>query len=509
MAGVEEVDVLVIGGGNAAFAAAVSAHEAGAPRVLLLEKAPSAALAGGDTFYTAGAFRIAHGGLQDLHAAGILDPASHPPADRIVLEPYTPQQFADDVRRLDGSGRADERLVSKLVDGSREIAMWMAGLGVGFELAFHRQAYEVGDPPKFVFWGGLALVTKNGGKGLVDAWLDIAKQRGIEIRYDSAATGLVLDEHGTVVGAKVGEKVIRATGGVVLAAGGYSASRQMRIQHLGPQWGPALVRGTPYNEGDALNFAVRDAGARVAGDWAGCHATCWDAHAPEGDRNLTNQYTKSGYPLGLMINANGERFVDEGADFRNMTYAKYGRAILDQPGGYAFQVWDGKTIPLLRKEEYGDDVVRKITANTVPELAHALEAEDLGAPDEFVHTVATYNASLISVDGAAFNPALKDGIGTQGLALPKTNWALPLDTPPFMAVKVTCGITFTFGGLAVDANTANVLSEKGGKPISGLYCTGEMLGNLWWNNYPGGSGLVAGAVFGRIAGREAALRTKK
>lgn len=509
MTDVEEVDVLVVGGGNAAFAAAVSAHEAGATRVLLVEKAPSATLAGGDTFYTAGAFRIAHGGLADLHAAGILDPVSHCAPERIVLEPYTSEQFAGDVRRLDGSGRADERLVSKLVEGSREVARWTARLGVRFELAFNRQAYEVGDPPRFVFWGGLALVTKDGGKGLVDAWLDISKQRGIEIRYDSAATGLVLDEGGSVVGAKVGGKIIRAKGGVVLAAGGYGASRAMRMKHLGPQWGPALVRGTPYNEGDALNFAVRDAGARVAGHWAGCHATCWDAHAPEGDRNLTNQYTKSGYPLGLMINANGARFVDEGADFRNMTYAKYGRAILDQPGGYAFQVWDGKTIPLLRNEEYGDDVVRKIAADTIPELARALETEGLASSEEFVKTVATYNASLISVDFAAFNPAIKDGVGTQGLVLPKTNWALPLDTPPFMAVKVTCGITFTFGGLAVDAETASVLAEKDGKPIDGLYCTGEMLGNLWWNNYPGGSGLVAGAVFGRIAGREAALRAKK
>jgi len=251
----------------------------------------------------------------------------------------------------------------------------------------------------------------------------------------------------------------------------------------------------------------------MAGDWAGCHSTTWDANtdANAGQRELTNQYTKSGYPLGIMVNANGLRFVDEGEDYRNYTYAKFGRAILQQPGGYAFQIYDAAVIGHLRKEEYADDVVEKIFANSLSELGDKLETVGLVDKGQFVSSVKEFNGAChqhrLEHDGLRWDPAVKDGLSTQSaaaqLAIPKSNWALPLEKGPFMAVKVVCGITFTFGGLSIAPESAAVTSKAGGV-IEGLYCTGEMVGGLFYHNYPGGSGLTAGAVFGRKAGREAA-----
>ena len=274
------------------------------------------------------------------------------------------------------------------------------------------------------------------------------------------------------------------------------------------------VRGTPYNTGDGLALAQR-VGARLTGDFAGCHSTCWDANAPDdrGDRVLSNQFTKSGYPLGLMLNAHGARFVDEGEDFRNYTYAKFGREIMSQPDGFAFQVWDSTAVPWLRKEEYAEDVVERIWGDTVEELAGKLVAKGLLDKDAFVETVSRYNnaarAYKAENPGARWDPAVKDGVSTQSaslqLDLPKSNWALPLEQPPFLAVKVTCGITFTFGGLAIDPETAGVISDATGRPIPGLFCAGELVGGIFYNNYPGGSGLTGGVVFGRKAGEAAAI----
>jgi len=254
-------------------------------------------------------------------------------------------------------------------------------------------------------------------------------------------------------------------------------------------------------------------GAKLVGDWRGCHSTCWDANAPTnaGDRKLSNQFTKSGYPLGIMVNINGERFVDEGQDFRNYTYAKIGKQILLQPEGRAFQVWDAKTIPRLRREEYGDGVVQKITASTIEELAGSLMDEGLKDKESFLRTVREYNDAVhqhrMGHPGSKWDPAVKDGLSTQSsrklLTVAKSNWALPIEKGPFLAVKVACGITFTFGGLAIDPGTGGVLSESG-EVIRGLFCTGEMIGDLYYNNYPGGSGLTAGTVFGMKAGHAAA-----
>jgi tricarballylate dehydrogenase len=198
-----------------------------------------------------------------------------------------------------------------------------------------------------------------------------------------------------------------------------------------------------------------------------------------------------------MVNADGRRFVDEGADFRNLTYARYGREVLAQPGQFAWQVFDAKITGLLR-DEYRIKQVTKVTADTIEDLARKLDGVD---PVAFLDTVKRYNEAVRA--DIPFNPNVKDGRDTEGVTPRKSNWANKIDTPPFEAYQITCGITFTFGGLAIEPHTANVLSEEG-DPIPGLYACGELVGGLFYFNYAGGSGLTAGAVFGRLAGEGAA-----
>jgi len=199
-----------------------------------------------------------------------------------------------------------------------------------------------------------------------------------------------------------------------------------------------------------------------------------------------------------MINARGERFVDEGADFRNYTYAKYGRVILEQPGQFAWQIFDRKVIHLLR-DEYRIKRVTKARADTLEELVGKLD--DVNAA-RALENIKAYNAAVMT--DVPFNPNVKDGRSTRGLAVPKSNWANTIDEPPFEAYAVTCGLTFTFGGVKIDAD-ARVI-DTDGEVIPGLYAAGEMVGGLFYFNYPGGSGLMAGSVFGRIAGGSAGRR---
>jgi tricarballylate dehydrogenase len=322
-------------------------------------------------------------------------------------------------------------------------------------------------------------------------------ENGIEVRYEHAVSGLLRDDTGAVIGvtakSPTGQEDIEA-GAVVLACGGFESNPRMRAAYLGPNWDIAKVRGTPYNTGEGLQMAL-DAGALPYGHWSGCHAVAWDAAAPPtGDLELTNLLTKQSYPIGIVVNAEGRRFVDEGADFRNFTYAKYGAEILRQPGGLAYQLFDAKTEPLLRQDEYTAPGVSRFEANNVRGLAEKMGLEQ----DALERTVEGFNAA---VQPGEFNPAIKDGKRTEGISPPKSNWAQPLDSPPFYGFAVTCGITFTFGGLGIDEG-ARVLDQSG-QPIPGLHAAGELVGGLFYHNYPGGSGLTSGAVFGRRAGRSA------
>jgi tricarballylate dehydrogenase len=237
-------------------------------------------------------------------------------------------------------------------------------------------------------------------------------------------------------------------------------------------------------------------GAMPYGNWSGCHAVGWDRNAPEfGDLSVGDGFQKHSYPWGVMVNADGRRFVDEGADFRNYTYAKYGRVILNQPGQFAWQIFDTKVTHLLR-DEYRIKQVTKVTANTLEELVQKLE--DVNA-EAALAELRAYNAAVQTE--VPFNATIKDGRGTRGLAVNKSNWANTLDEPPFEAYAVTCGITFTFGGLRIRTD-GQVLSTDGA-PIAGLYAAGELVGGIFYFNYPGGTGLTNGAVFGRIAGASA------
>jgi precorrin 3B synthase CobZ len=507
-------DVLVVGSGNAGFSAAVAAAEAGAPRVVLIDKCPES-WAGGNSYFTAGAYRIAHGGLSDI--LPLVSGVSADEAARIDLAPYTEADFAADMASV-CAGRSDPALSKALVEESGAAIRWLAGNGVRFCLSFNRQAYEVDGRLKF--WGGLCLRTPGGGKSLVEDHRRIASERGVQVRWSTALRDIRRggpDDRGlvAVVSADGAERSISA-GAVIFAAGGFEANPRLRSQYLGPGWDMAYVRGTPFNTGDVLELALNRLDAQAYGNWSGCHSTAWDAGSGvdphQGHREASNEFTKSGYPLGLMLNVNGERFVDEGVDLRNYTYAKFGRAILAQPEHVAFQIWDSRTSGLLRSEEYRPERVEHITGNTIEELADACVEKGLRGRSTFIRTVSEYNAAVYAHrqenTSAKFDPAIRDGLSTQSsskqLPLAKSNWAQPLDKGPFLAVKVTSGVTFTFGGLKVNPPTAQLLSATTGRPIPGLYCVGEMMGGLFYQNYPGGSGLTSGTVFGRRAGRAAA-----
>jgi tricarballylate dehydrogenase len=482
----DRTDVIVVGGGNAGFSAAIAAAERGR-RVVLLEKAAQSAR-GGNSYYTAGAFRISHDGLNDLGDLIEPDPR-HAVTD---LASYAPADFQLDMKRVT-SGRNDQQLTDVLVDNGADTLRWLRGHGLRFRLMYERQAYPDATGRQR-FWGGLAVGSVGGGIGLIEQHVAAAERLGVEVRYEAAGRSLLIEEdivRGVVYEDAEGQPVELRADSVILAAGGFEADAQMRREYLGEGWERAKVRGNPLNTGDMLRAAVA-AGAARYGDWNTCHSVAWDANAPEtGSRTLTNQLTRGGYFLGIVVNVNGERFIDEGSDYRNFTYAKYGAEILKQPEGRAFQVYDSTTRPMLRTEEYDSDGASVHVADSLEELAALIGVDS----DTFVDTVQAFNANIDTQ--RPFDASIKDG-RSSAVQPPKSNWAVEIAVGPFYAFPVTCGITFTFGGLRADDH-GRVLKDDGA-PIAGLYVCGEMVGGLFSGNYPGGSGLTSGAVFGRRAG---------
>ena len=310
---------------------------------------------------------------------------------------------------------------------------------------------------------------------------------------------LIQDNKGRICGITVlgpdGFEDISA-GSVVLASGGFEANAEMRSRYLGPGWENVKVRGVPYNTGDGIRMAL-EVGAQSHGHYSGCHAVAWDMNAPaSGDRNITELYQKHSYPYGLIVNLNGKRFVDEGYDFRNYTYVTYGRALMDQPQGLAYQIFDGKVIERkLLRDEYNIPEVTRFEANTIEELAVGLDID----PQGLVEEIEAYNKAVRT--DIEYNPTIKDGRCTEGLEVNKTNWAETIDTPPYVGYAVTTGISFTFGGVKI--NNRGQIMNSSLEPIPGLYAAGEMVGGLFYYNYPGGSGLSAGMTFGKLAGETA------
>ena len=493
---VSNPDVVVVGSGNAAMCAAIAAREAGA-EVMVLEKAPQH-FRGGNSYFTAGGFRFPYRGLDDIRR--LIPDLSDAEAHNIDVGRYDQPAFYDDMMRVT-EGLSDPALADTLVSRAFPTMDWLRERGMRWVLMFGRQAFKVGEITRF--WGGLIVEAVGAGKGLSDREFEIVEEMGVKIAYETKAVRLLVNQRGAVEGITVqtsgGFEDVHC-GAVVLACGGFEANPEMRTRYLGQGWELAKVRGTRYNTGDGIRMAL-EAGAQPFGHWSGAHAVAWDLNAPPfGDRVIADLFQKHSYPFGLIVNINGQRFVDEGADFRNYTYARYGREVLHQPERAAFQLFDQKVIHLLR-DEYRIPQVTKAESPTIAGLA-----EQLGIDEQALEqTIADFNAA---VQPGEFNPTVLDGKRTERISPPKSNWALPLDSPPYVGFAVTCGVTFTFGGLRILPDTAQVLDTED-RPMPGLYAAGELVGGLFYHNYAGGSGLMAGSVFGRIAGASAAAGVRR
>lgn len=485
-------DVIVAGAGNAALAAAVAARQAGAGRVVVLEKA-TPEMRGGNTHWSGALMRFA---FSDGDALKQIVPEAEAEFPNFFndVPVYRPDDFlADLVRSSDGL--ADDDFARLLVSNSFETLRWMhQDCGIVFEPAAELVGVRTNEQ---VNWPKGAIIrVRHEGPGLSGGWFDCAERHGVEIRYGAALADIAW-EGGRVAGAVVrtgdGIETLHAPA-VILACGGFEANAQWRAQYLGGPWDQARVRGTPHNQGDGLRIALA-AGALPWGNWTGCHATPisadWGRFAP---RQMTDKSNRLSYTLGVMLNRHGHRFVDEGENFKFHTYAKFGREILAQPGALAYQIFDQRAVPHL-EGRYSTST--PITGDTLEGLIAQLDIDD---KPQALRTLEAYNAA--AGDPSAFDPTRLDGLATQGLPVDKSNWAFRLEQGPFLAYTATAGITFSFGGIKAD-DLGRVIGTDW-RPMPGLYACGEMVGGLFHGNYVGGSGLTAGAMLGRIAGSHAA-----
>jgi tricarballylate dehydrogenase len=452
-------DVLVIGGGNAGLCAALSAREAGA-RVLVLEAAPRH-FRGGNSRHTRN-FRCIH----DAPFNGLTDS-------------YSEGEYWADLLDVTG-GHTNETLARLVIRDSSSCRQWMSEHGVRFQPALA---------------GTLQLSRTNafflgGGKALMNAYYRAAEQMGIDVQYDAEVCGLTIDQGRVVavVFARGGQTAEIPARAVVAAAGGFQAN----LEWLREIWGPAadnfLVRGTPYDTGRVLR-ALIDHGVRTVGDGSQCHAVAVDARAPRFDGGIVTRIDC--IPLGIAVNRRGMRFYDEGEDFWPKRYAIWGRLVAEQPQQLAFTIIDAKSMG-----SFLPPVFPPIEAGSIGQLAEALEIE----PGALERTVWSFNASIRS---GTFNRDVLDDCSTVGLNPPKSHWARPIDTPPFLAYPLRPGITFTYLGVAVNEQ-AQVLTQDDA-PIPNLFAAGEiMAGNILGQGYLAGFGMAIGTSFGRIAGSQAA-----
>ena len=480
-----EIDVLVIGGGTAAFEAAVAARQAGAERVLLLEKAPEDEFGGNARFSHTG-FRFVHSGASEMREfLPNLDEATF---QALNPHPYTTDNFMADLARVT-QGRINKELAATLANNSNQALHWMLDLGIKFDL--DAQSYAVIDG-RYFFEPGRGLQTTGGGLGQLMQWRDVAQRMGIELRYESKVSA-IQGNHRHIEGVRVagpqGEYDVLAKT-TILCAGGFQASAEMRARYLGANADLMKVRGSKHDTGEVLQMALA-LGAKSAGHWQGAHASPIDTNFP--DVEVSNNANRYSYMFGITVNSLGTRFFDEGEAEHSYTYAKTGWAVLGQPGAVAYQIFDQKGLPHLIANRYVHGT--PIDAPTIAELARKLGLE----PAVLQHTVEEFNNAVPA--GPPLDPTKPDGRATVGVQPRKSNWAMKIDQPPFRAYAVTCGITFTFGGVEID--THGQVLNTGGQPIRGLFASGDIMG-LFYHNYPSCSGQTRNLVFGMIAGRSAA-----
>lgn len=484
--------IIVAGAGLSGLCAAVSAREAGA-RVVLLEKG-SRQDVGGNAAFSGGLFLFCYDGPDDLTSiTEDFEPGMK--ADRIEAPPYTRQAYAAELMAMSG-GQSQPRLVNALAEESLDTVRWLAANGVRF--TFNRTlGAEVRDGTLHVPPGQVLTCAGEGmsrGFEVIRPLLAHAERIGVEIRW-SAPLVEVLRSDGRVTGATVGDggETVPADA-VVVATGGFQASRELRREYLGPQWETVRLRGTRLATGDGIQAALR-AGAEKAGAWSSCHSAAVDPIMPSPQRSEASPpFPLHGFWLGVLINRDGERFVDEGPGPWVKNYSKMGKAIMTQPGCEAFEIFDQRTVAKVADEFAGAAV--PIIAHTVPELA-----ERIGVPaDRLAHTLETYNNAC-----PPGNDTTEDR-GTVGITPPKSRWASRLDRPPFVAYHAVAGLTFTFGGIRIDPDGRALAAD--GTPVPGLYAAGEAIGGLFYGDYPGGAALMRAAVFGRAAGHTAATETK-
>jgi tricarballylate dehydrogenase len=459
-----EWDVIVAGGGNAALVAALTANDHGAS-VLLLERAPRH-MRGGNTRHTRD-IRCAHG--EGPYTTGV----------------YTLEESWADICNV-GEGVNNEELAMFTVREAMSVPDWMSAHGVLWQ------------PPLAgtLHLGRTNLFFLGGGKALVNAYYREAGRRpDVTVAYDAKLEEFEVDgETCSAVTVRVGDAPHRVRAkAVICASGGFEAN----VEWLRRYWGDAadnyIIRGTPYNDGHVL-ARLYDLGARSAGQAKGFHAIALDARSPRFDGGIATRLDT--IPFGLVVNKFGQRFYDEGEDFWPKRYAIWGRNIAEQPGQIAYSFWDSKVRGQFMPPMYGAN-----SSASIAELAAGFSLD----PEAVTRTIADFNASV--VPGGGFDPGLLDGCRTKGLSPDKTNWALPLDTPPYYAIAMRPGITFTYMGVTVDAD-AHIVREDGTR-FDNVFAAGEIMsGNILSTGYLAGFGLTIGAVWGRVAGKNAAARVR-
>jgi tricarballylate dehydrogenase len=468
----DRYDVVVVGTGLAGIASALSAWEQGAS-VLVVEKAPAAS-AGGNTRFSGGGFRIPRGD-------------------------FTPQDLFEDLMIVT-KGRGNKELLRHMAEHAKEDTDWLQTHGLTF--GDQSQFQHVGPRRVMAVWAqpvpfDIDGATQIGSGNGVVRQLHPGMIEKVDVVFDTKAEKLLVDDHRRVIGLRTfhrdhGFQDIRA-GAVVIATGGFQADQEMRSRYWGPEAAHWCVRGTRFNTGDGIRMGT-EIGAGLVGDWTDLHCAVIDARTLPIEGGETNVNT---YPFCIIVNTAGERFVDEGEDFRDRTYAKFGRSILRQPGSVAFVVYDSKLV---------DQVTcyvkswKPTSATTLEELAATVGIDPVGLR----RTVDEYNKAIDRT--VPFDPTGKDERAARGLRPPKSNWAVSIEEPPFYCYTVTGGVTFTMAGLKTDVG-AQVISTEG-DPIPGLYAAGEVQGDFFYYNYPGGSSLLRASVYGRAAGRNAATHAR-